>query len=91
MENSYHYDGNGNLLSKKGLAGETSYQYDSLKRLTSAVYPEYAEWFTYDKAGNRLSHQINISANGVPEMQKKYRKGCDPQKGSENYEIIKTF
>lgn len=55
-DNRYSYDMAGKCIMKQTPAGETRYRYDSLYRLTEAVYPQgRREQFTYDRAGNRLT------------------------------------
>lgn len=50
---SYHYDSEGNLLAlDDGRHGRTSYDYDPIGRILSAVQPQLAERFAFDPAHN---------------------------------------
>ncbi len=52
---AYTYDAVGNALSATDGAGQTSYTYDGMYRLTEVGGPGIAETYTYDGLGNRLS------------------------------------
>ena len=57
----YTYDGAGNQLTKIEEKGTTTYQYDSLNRLSKVAEPEgKVTSYTYDKAGNRITEQVEI-------------------------------
>ena len=62
-DNQYRYDGNGNLILKKQLSGETRYFFDPLNQLRKVEYPSYGEELFYDRAGNRTRR----IADGVEE------------------------
>ena len=57
VDNQYHFDKNGNCIQKETLSGITSYTYDSMNRLTQAVYPQGREVLAYDYADNRISRE----------------------------------
>jgi RHS repeat-associated protein len=52
-DNTYHFDRNGNQISKKTLSGETTYAYDVLGQLIAEHSPYSSTTYGYDKAGNR--------------------------------------
>ena len=58
VDNQYQYDRNGNCIEKATLSGTTSYTYDSMNRLTEAVYPWGREVLGYDYADNRISREF---------------------------------
>ncbi len=53
VDNSYEYDNNGNMQTKKTITGINYYKYDEVNRLVNVTTPGYEEYFKYDKAGNR--------------------------------------
>ena len=55
---NFSYDLNGNLLKKQEQDHVTHYSYDSLNRLTKAVYDSIHETYSYDRAGNRIEKAI---------------------------------
>jgi len=64
MNYAYSYDTAGNITAKNTEHGNYGYGYDSLDRLTSAIYPASQsaltnEDFGYDKVGNRITHNGN--------------------------------
>lgn len=60
----YAYYNNGNIKSQEINGDLTSYFYDGLGQIESAVYPDQLlESFTYDLAGNRLSQTTNGNVN----------------------------
>ena len=64
MEQSYSYDGNGNLESVQAANAylaryNRTYAYDALNRLESATGPYGTIGYTYDGVGNRLTRTIN--------------------------------
>lgn len=57
---AYTYDAEGNRTSVTTPAGTESYTLDALNRLTNVTYANGdSEAFTYDPAGNRLTHEVN--------------------------------
>src|SRR3972149_5155722 len=49
------------LLSRISMAATLTYTYDNLNRLTKVIYGDgTTEEFTYDDAGNRLSHILKV-------------------------------
>ncbi|MCX7749287.1 MAG: DUF6531 domain-containing protein, partial [Clostridia bacterium] len=66
LKHRYEYDNNGNQIKKEENGSVTQYIYDSLNRLSKAVYPDVEELFSYDFAGNRIlkrkgSMEVNYS------------------------------
>jgi YD repeat-containing protein len=59
---NYAYDGNGNMLTKLEIAGQTTYQYDALGRLTRATEPGgKVTQYSFNAAGNRSTQTITQS------------------------------
>ncbi|MFA6118865.1 MAG: RHS repeat-associated core domain-containing protein [Parachlamydiales bacterium] len=61
---TFEYDKNGNPVSKKTLAEETKYKYDSLDRLIRVENPNYILDFTYDPFNRRLSKKTHKLIQG---------------------------
>jgi RHS repeat-associated protein len=54
------HDNVGNIRRMTDLAGDHVYDYDEIYRLRNATHPSsWAESFTYDRAGNRLTDAVN--------------------------------
>jgi RHS repeat-associated protein len=51
----YAYDALGNVLTAQDDEGTTTYMYDAVYRVTGVTAPGFAETYTYDATGNRLS------------------------------------
>jgi len=60
-QESYVYDGQGNLTSRTANGVVTSFGYDALDQLISETRTGYAASYTYDGNGNRLSKAVNGS------------------------------
>jgi len=61
---NYAYDGNGNVLTKLELKGQTSYVYDALSRITQVTEPCGAVMqYSFDSAGNRV--EKTLTAGGT--------------------------
>ena len=58
VDNAYQYNGNGDVVARQGLDGQTAYAYDPCRRLVRVEYPHGVESFTYDLAGNRTSRTM---------------------------------
>ncbi|WP_372720470.1 RHS repeat-associated core domain-containing protein [Immundisolibacter sp.] len=55
VDASLGYDPNGNIVSRTGPAGVSTYTYDALDRLSGEAGPVKNQNFSYDANGNRLS------------------------------------